>query len=150
MSPRIAQSRQANRLRRLREVTWWVILGTAMAPALHAAVVPASGDERRVVQIALVDGLARDQDLARDAGRAPPSRRAPTIALAHGDRIELRWTSNRDMVLHLHGYNLEVRVGPGRDAAMAFVARAAGRFAVETHDPDGRHRAVLYIEIHPK
>ena len=53
------------------------------------------------------------------------------------------------MALHLHGYDLETQAAPGLDGVMSFVARAAGRFPVETHDAQGRHRAVVYIEVHP-
>ena len=120
------------------------ILGTAATLAVLAVVLPALGAERRVAHISLVDGVASGEGLVGASGRAS------TLVFTAGDSIELRWKSDRDMVLHLHGYDLEARVGPGREETIAFVARAAGRFPLETHDLNGRHRAVLYIEIHPR
>lgn len=125
-------------------MTRWIILGVAVNLVLVARAISAWGGELHTAEISLVDGVARGEALSA------PSGRAPTLVLAQGDTIELRWTSDRDMVLHLHGYDIEAHVGPERNAAMAFEARAAGRFPVETHDADGRHRVVLYIEMHPK
>ncbi|MEZ2127596.1 MULTISPECIES: hypothetical protein [unclassified Sinorhizobium] len=118
--------------------------GIATSLALLASLLPVWADELHIVEISLVDGVAHGEGLSAPAGGAP------TLVLAEGDSVDLRWTSDRDMVLHFHGYDLEARVGPERDATMVFEARAAGRFPVETHDADGRHRAVLYIEIYPK
>lgn len=70
--------------------------------------------------------------------------------MRQGETVELHWSSDRDAILHLHGYGLETRVSPGGEAVMSFKARAAGRFPVETHDAEGRHRAVVYVEVHPR
>lgn len=98
----------------------------------------------RQIDIALVDGRARDEGLTR------PARGAPVLRLPQGEAVALRFSSDRETVLHLHGYRIETRAAPGAPAVMAFVARAAGRFPVETHAADGRHVALLYLEVHPK
>jgi hypothetical protein len=62
----------------------------------------------------------------------------------------LRWTSDRRIVLHLHGYDLEATVTPAAPASMKFTASIAGRFPVSEHaHGPGHHRAVLYLEVHP-
>lgn len=38
--------------------------------------------------------------------------------------------------LHLHGYDLERAVRPGKPVVMQFVARIPGRFELELHEPD--------------
>jgi hypothetical protein len=57
------------------------------------------------------------------------------IRVKQGDTFRLRWSSDRAIVLHLHGYDIETKVEPGTIADMAFAARATGRFPVEEHKP---------------
>lgn len=108
---------------------------------LPAATVPA---ENRVVAIHLVEGRAGGPEL--DLSR----RGSPVIRLKQGEPVELRFSSDRPMALHLHGYRIETAVAPDRPAVIRFMARAAGRFALDTHGADDRHATLLYIEVHPQ
>jgi hypothetical protein len=78
------------------------------------------------------------------------------IRVKQGDFVKLRWTSDRPIVLHLHGYDIERKVEPGAVSEMAFVARAAGRFSVEEHKPDAKgghshgEAALVRIEVLPR
>ena len=78
------------------------------------------------------------------------------IRVKQGDAVRLRWTSDRPIILHLHGYDIESKVEPGRVSEMAFVARATGRFPVEEHKPNaqGGHAngeaALVRIEVRPR
>jgi len=73
-----------------------------------------------------------------------------TIRVKKGDHVELRWSSDRAMSLHLHGYDIEHRVTPQSPAVMSFKAHLAGRFSVSEHVKGYRHgKAVLYVEVHP-
>jgi len=73
-----------------------------------------------------------------------------TLRVKQGDEVELRWTSDRPMTLHLHGYDIESKLAPGEPAAMAFKATIPGRFPVEVHGAGkGPHRPVLYLEVYP-
>jgi hypothetical protein len=93
-------------------------------------------------------------DLDMKAGAVAPQWR--TLRVKQGDAVELRWTSERPVQLHLHGYDLEFAVKPGETAVMAFKAAEAGRFGLttvrenggggRTHQHGGR---VLYLEVHP-
>src|SRR5262245_9678739 len=60
------------------------------------------------------------------------------IRVKQGDDVKLRWITDRPIVLHLHGYDIERKVEPGAVSEMAFVARATGRFSVEEHKPDAK------------
>jgi len=73
-----------------------------------------------------------------------------TLRVKRGERVELRWTSDRPIELHLHGYDLEAKAAPQAPATMAFEAKITGRFPVteHTHGP-GHHRAIVYLEVHP-
>jgi hypothetical protein len=73
-----------------------------------------------------------------------------TIRVKQGDDVELRWTSDKPMELHLHGYDIEVKVAPAAPAMMSFSAKIPGRFPIEPHGQEqGRHRAVIYLEVLP-
>ena len=83
--------------------------------------------------------------------RVLPAQRV--LRATEGERVELRWSADEPLVLHLHGYDIETRVAPGKPAVTAFAARLTGRFPVEIHSGDGsrhRHRALLHVEIHPR
>jgi hypothetical protein len=95
---------------------------------------------------AFADGRTFDIALAR--GR--PDAAHATLQVKRGDQVELRWSTDRPIALHLHGYDIESRVTPGSPARMSFVAAMAGRFPVSEHGADrSRHRAVLYLEVLP-
>jgi hypothetical protein len=73
-----------------------------------------------------------------------------TVKVQQGDDVELRWSSDKPMELHLHGYDIEVKVSPQASAVMSFKANIPGRFPVEPHGQGpGHHRPVLYLEVHP-
>jgi FtsP/CotA-like multicopper oxidase with cupredoxin domain len=123
------------------------LAGVAVAVAIAICgtrAMPAQDTPPRVIEIVLREGRASGPDLPA------PARGAPTLRLTRGERVELRWTSDRTMDLHLHGYGIELRAAGDATTVMAFLARAAGRFAVETHDRAGRHLTVLYLEVHPR
>ena len=73
-----------------------------------------------------------------------------TIRVHQGDNVVLRWHSDRPIVLHLHGYDLETRVVPGAVAEARFEARATGRFPIHVHKAQGQAEIVLvYLEVYP-
>src|SRR4051812_46235234 len=97
----------------------------------------ASAAERKVVALSLVKGVVRD---------VPGN----TVRVKEGDDVELRWSSDRPATLHLHGYEVEAKVAPGKTASMAFRAKFPGRFPVHEHaEGDANHRPVLYLEVYP-
>src|SRR5215472_8280968 len=74
-----------------------------------------------------------------------------TIRVQQGDDVVLRWHSDRPVLLHLHGYEIETRVVPGAVAAMRFEARATGRFAIHVHSGQVQSESVLgYLEVYPQ
>jgi len=73
-----------------------------------------------------------------------------TLKVRKGDQVRVSLTSDQPLVLHLHGYEIEVKVEPSAPALLAFKADLAGRFPVHVHTHGaGNHRAVLFIEVHP-
>lgn len=96
-------------------------------------------------------GAARVFELRIAERRVPPAQRV--LRATEGERVELRWAADEPLVLHLHGYDIETRVGPGKPAVMAFRARLTGRFPVAIHAEGGSkhsHGALVHVEIHPR
>ncbi|TRV75326.1 hypothetical protein FKN01_21890 [Streptomyces sp. 130] len=53
-----------------------------------------------------------------------------------GRTVRLRVRSDRDDVLHVHGYDKEARLPAGRTVTVSFTADRTGLFEVETHESD--------------
>lgn len=107
---------------------------------------PALAQDRasRVVDFGIGDGKVFGPGIAGDA------RGGPTFRVRRGERVELRWTSDRQVVLYIHGYDVPVTVPAGRPTSTVFQAKAAGRFPVETHGALGRRETLLSIEVSPR
>lgn len=93
-------------------------------------------------------------DLHLQDGRVPENMRL--IRVSEGDVVTLRWTSDRPLLLHLHGYDIEWRVQPGSVASSAFTARLSGRFPVHAHATSGnandhahQDSPLVYLEVYP-
>jgi hypothetical protein len=90
-------------------------------------------------------------ELRIENGRLPEAMRR--IRVKHNDVVKLRWSADRAMTVHLHGYDIESRIVPGSVAEMTFAARATGRFTIEPHLPAGgghaHGEALAVIEVYP-
>src|SRR5262245_12395413 len=89
-------------------------------------------------------------DLAVKLWQLPQGMR--TIKVQEGDAVTLRFSADRAMTLHRHGYDIEKRVGPGAVAEMAFTANATGRFPLEIHgDEHAEGRGpIAHVEVYPR
>jgi hypothetical protein len=91
-------------------------------------------------------------DLKIERGRVPDNMRL--IRIKQGDVVNLRWTTDRPLTLHLHGYDIEKRVAPGTATEMTFTAYATGRFPVHVH-AQGAGQAheeapLVNVEVYPR
>ncbi|MDB6000482.1 MAG: hypothetical protein JWP52_2181 [Rhizobacter sp.] len=117
-----------------------VAAGTAImqSPSAFAADAPsASKAASKVFELPLTNGAVAAQNA--------------TLKVTQGDNVELRWTSDRPINLHMHGYDFMATVTPQKPAVMAFNAKLPGRFPVSEHSHDEKkhHQVILYIEVHP-
>jgi FtsP/CotA-like multicopper oxidase with cupredoxin domain len=88
-------------------------------------------------------------DLTITAGALPSSQRV--LRIQQGDDLVVRWTADAPVTVHLHGYDIELQVGPGAPARMQFRARATGRFPITVHGQSRGQEATLgYLEVHPR
>lgn len=95
---------------------------------------------------------ARDASFVLNLSQGRVATKHRTLRAGQNDRVELIVWSDRDVRLHLHGYDIEAEARPDRPARLVFQAVHAGRFPLEAHGqaPRARGRILLYIEILPK
>jgi hypothetical protein len=120
--------------------TWliWLASGWFMPAALIRAAVAQDGP-RRVIEARIENRKV-----------VAPSE---AIRITEGDVIELRWTSDEAVDLHLHGYDLELHVRPDEPAAMVIEAYATGRFPITSHgwgEGGHSHDTLTYLEVYPR
>ena len=68
----------------------------------------------------------------------------PTID--QGEKVVLVVRSDSGEAVHLHGYNLEKDIAPGKPIRLPFTANIAGRFELELHPTD---TLLAVIEVKP-
>jgi hypothetical protein len=111
----------------------------ALAGGLFPAL-PACGAGTRTVEIEVRNGKVVGKNSTR---------------VIRGDTVQLRWSSDKALELHLHGYDVTIQVGPGMPAEMNFRAHATGRFPVEIHGKKSGgghshgHKSIYYLEVYP-
>ena len=74
----------------------------------------------------------RTIDLAVEDGAMTPDE----VEVGEGDRVRLRVTSDEQIEIHLHGYDIEREVAPGEPATLSFEADLTGRFEIEDHESE--------------
>jgi hypothetical protein len=75
------------------------------------------------------------------------------IRVTQRDVVELRFSTDETVKLHLHGYDKELEVAPGKPAVMLLTVHATGRFPITSHGwghGGHGHHALTYLEVHPK
>jgi hypothetical protein len=116
------------------------LVGTVLAWATRATIIGAGAAE-----------LTFDLHIERERVAENMS----VIRVKQGDVVRLRWSTDRSIILHLHGYDIERKIEPGAIGVMEFAAYAAGRFPVEVHrSPEaGGHShgeaPLVRIEVYP-
>jgi len=114
---------------------------------------------RLAALLLIVAGGARAAELAFDIriarGRVPDA--VHLIRVHEGDSVTLRWTSDRPVILHLHGYDIEKPVAAGAVTEFSFTAYATGRFPIEIHTPGTgaggaahEEEPLAVIEVYPQ
>jgi hypothetical protein len=93
-------------------------------------------------------GAARRFDIVVENGRVAGG--PPTLRVVRGDQVNILWTSDQIVTLHLHGYDIEITAAPGNPQRMTFTAHATGRFPIEIHSGAERHRTLIHVEVHPR
>jgi hypothetical protein len=102
------------------------------------------------IGVAAVQATELAFDLPLRNGQLPKDKQL--IRVTEGDVVTLRWSVDRPVVLHLHGYDIEKRFEPGVVGEMKFTARLTGRFPVHAHVAGGKgdETTLLYVEVYPR
>ena len=113
------------------------LAAVALAACLYPAP-PAYGDGAKIFDIEIKSGKV--------VGRK-------SVRVVKGDTVALRWRSDQQLELHLHGYDVKTMVSPATPGEMRIRAHATGRFPVEIHgqrESGGHsHRTIFYLEVYP-
>jgi hypothetical protein len=90
-------------------------------------------------------GVPRDRTIAVsiEGGKMSPAE----VSVNEDDRVTLRVRSDRPMELHVHGYDVEAKVGPGQKASLRFRADLTGRFEIEDHESE---RELGVLQVRPR
>lgn len=73
------------------------------------------------------------------------------VQVRKGDRVTLVWHTSERAEIHLHGYDLLLKLRPGATGTMIIDATSTGRFPVTLHGAHSHsHKPLLYFEVHPK
>lgn len=79
-----------------------------------------------------------------EQGRPRGGIRRPTID--KGEKVVLVIRADAGEEVHLHGYDLDRPVTPGKPVRLAFTAKLPGRFELELHHPDA---VLAVLEVRP-
>jgi hypothetical protein len=93
---------------------------TSAAPASETAPEPERPPPPRVERVRIRGGQ--------------PAGDVRTISFDSGDSVRLRFSSDRAVEIHIHGYDRYVNVPAGGSASTRFRATAEGVFEIESHD----------------
>lgn len=70
-----------------------------------------------------------------------------TFRVKQGDTVTFKISSNTTGEVHLHGYDLEAEMDPGKPVALSFTANATGRFPIEVEDTKVE---IGFLEVQPR
>ncbi|WP_445271396.1 hypothetical protein [Streptomyces antimicrobicus] len=105
--------------------------GTGAPPHGASGAPPAGGTGAPATGGAGAPTADRTVTVAVRGGKVTP---APgRTELKRGERVALRVTSDRADTLHVHGYDQELTLPPGREAVLVLTVDRTGLFEVETH-----------------
>jgi FtsP/CotA-like multicopper oxidase with cupredoxin domain len=76
---------------------------------------------------------------------------AKDIEVTRGDTVRIVVSSNTPDDIHLHGYDIERQVAPGKPGRFRFKANAEGAFEIESHvaEDGGRDPLVARLVVQP-
>ncbi len=81
-----------------------------------------------------------------------------TIRVNEGETVELHIASDEAGELHLHGYDVKIRLEADKTTVTVVETNVAGRFPITAHGfgtsgdhgHDQAHKALLYLEVYPR
>lgn len=86
-------------------------------------------------------------------GKVPTEMRV--MKVHRGDTVRIEATTDRAVVIHVHGLRVEIAAAPDKPGAATFAASATGRFPLQLHAAGerGAHHhgpPLAHLEVHPR
>ncbi|MGE0705166.1 MAG: hypothetical protein AB7F99_05985 [Vicinamibacterales bacterium] len=95
----------------------------------------------RIVELIITNGTLYGTDIA-------PATPAGVISVEQNQAATLRFVTDDEVTIHLHGYEIYANVVPGAASDLKFDARATGRFVLEAHGlGDQQDTTIAYVEV---
>jgi hypothetical protein len=110
--------------------------GTPTSPGPGATTGPPATPEDRGPQDSDVELF----EFEISSGRADPP--LARVTVEQGVTVRIVVTADEPDELHLHGYDLDAALEPGREATLEFVADRPGLFELETH-----HSGLILLQL---
>ena len=146
-----------------------LLVAAAVVAAVAVAVAVASGgDDEDGAQAARTQTVVQEQtDTSRDEATVTETTSAPAepavnrveirdgqvvggpgdIRVTKGDQVTIVVSANAPDDVHLHGYDIEKSVAPGKPATFKFTADIEGIFEMESHQAEDEGRDPLLAEL---
>jgi hypothetical protein len=88
-----------------------------------------------------------------EGGKVPAQMRV--LKVRRGDMVRIEATTDRAVVLHVHGLRIEIAAAPDKPGVASFAASATGRFPIQLHAPGettAHHHGppLAHLEVHPR
>ena len=94
-----------------------------------------------------LSAAAEDIKVTLEAKNGKAAGEIKVVRLKRDDQVTLSIVSDRADEVHLHGYDLKLKLEPNQPGTLQFAAKRTGRFTIELHK-GGAEIGVL--EIYPK
>jgi hypothetical protein len=92
---------------------------------------PEGGPQGRTFDVSMKDGEMSPEE----------------ISVNQDDTVTLRVRTDEPTELHVHGYDVEQEVEPGREAEIDFEADLTGRFEIEDHETE---KELGVLQVRPR
>ncbi|MES2491217.1 MAG: hypothetical protein V4607_15625 [Pseudomonadota bacterium] len=123
-----------------------MVMRPASAPTQNSATVVQSGPVT-VIAAPAVPELPKPKLFEIVVSKGQRVSGPASIQVQEGDDVELQITSDHADDLHMHGYDLHLKLQAGVPAKLAFKAEHSGRFDYELHHA---HLELGTLEVMPK
>jgi plastocyanin len=92
---------------------------------------PEGGPQDRTIEVSIKDGEMDPEEISVD----------------QGDTVTLRVSADEPTELHVHGYDVERELEPGKEAEIDFEADLTGRFEIENHETE---KELGVLQVRPR
>ena len=123
------------------------LVGIGIAAALFFGFKPSTHEHSKPIPLANMSTVKGSDHTLKFHVGSETSSNPLSIDIKQGESVSFIITSDITDELHLHGYDIHLKLRPEQTAMMSFKANLSGRFGYELHKS---HRELGVIQVHPK